>query len=180
MCFVDLETAFDRVSRRIMQWALRKKGLPEILVKVVIKSMGVQRQRLKLDQNSQKAFYVVVGVYKGSVLSPLLFAIVVDVVTENARESIMKEILYTDDLVLMNKMMEGLKERFLKLVSALESKGLKMNLEKTKVIVFGLEGEIIQSRIDSCGICGKRVTVNSVLCKKCDQWIHKKCSKLKK
>ena len=34
--------------------------------------------------------------------------------------------------------------------------------------------------VDPCEICGKRVTVNSVLCTKCDQWIHGRCSKLKK
>ena len=34
--FVDLEKAFDRVPRRVMEWAMRKKGLPEILVKVVM------------------------------------------------------------------------------------------------------------------------------------------------
>ena len=42
------------------------------------------------------------------------------------------------------------------------------------------EGEVIQSKIDPCKICCKKVTVNSVLCTKCDQWIHEKCSKLKK
>ena len=36
MCFVDLEKAFDSVPTRVMEWAMRKKGLPEILVKVVI------------------------------------------------------------------------------------------------------------------------------------------------
>ena len=72
----------------------------------------------------------------------------VNVVTENAKESLMKEILYADDLVLMSEMIEGLKERFLKWRSALESKGLKVNLEKTKMMVCELESEIIQSRID--------------------------------
>ena len=72
---------------------------------------------------------------------------------------------------------EGLKERFLKWRSALESKELKVNLEKTKVMVCGSEGEVIQSRIDPCGT---RVKVNSVLCTNCDQWIHGRCSKLKK
>ena len=62
----------------------------------------------------------------------------------------------------------------------MESKGLKVNLEKTKVIGYVSEGELIRSRIDLCGICGKRVTVNSVLRTKCDQWIHGRCSKLKK
>ena len=34
--FVDLEKAFDRVPQRVMEWAMRKKGLPEILVKAVM------------------------------------------------------------------------------------------------------------------------------------------------
>ena len=32
MCFVDLEKAFDRIPRKVMEWALRKKGLVEVLV----------------------------------------------------------------------------------------------------------------------------------------------------
>ena len=39
--------------------------------------------------------------------------------------------------------MEGLKKKFLKYRSALESKG-------QKVMVCGSEGEVIQSRIDPC------------------------------
>ena len=42
------------------------------------------------------------------------------------------------------------------------------------------EGKVTWSRIDQCGIRGKRVTVNSVLCTKYDQWIHGRCYKLKK
>ena len=47
-------------------------------------------------------------------LSPLLFAIAVDVISENARERLMNEILYADDLILMSKSMENLKEKFLR------------------------------------------------------------------
>ena len=36
MCFVDLEKAFDRVPRKVMEWAMRKKDFPEILVKAVM------------------------------------------------------------------------------------------------------------------------------------------------
>ena len=39
-----------------------------------------------------------------------------------------------------------------------------MNLGKTKVVVSGAEGEVTVSKIDPCGICGKRVMANSVLC----------------
>ena len=41
-----------------------------------------------------------------------MFAIVVGVITENARRGVVNELLYADDLVLMSKDMEDLKERF--------------------------------------------------------------------
>ena len=55
-----------------------------------------------------------------------------------------------------------------------------MNLRKTKVVVSGAEGEVTVSKIDPCGICGKRVTANSVLCVKCRKWIHRRCAKVKR
>ena len=36
MCFVDFEKVFDRVSRKVMEWAMRKKGLPEVIVGTVM------------------------------------------------------------------------------------------------------------------------------------------------
>ena len=32
MCFVDMEKAFDQVPRKVMEWALRKKGPSEVIV----------------------------------------------------------------------------------------------------------------------------------------------------
>ena len=60
-------------------------------------------------------FLIQVGVHQESVLSPLLFAIVVDVISEKAREGLMNEIWYADDLVLMSESKENLKEKFLKM-----------------------------------------------------------------
>ena len=57
-------------------------------------------------------FLVQVGVHQGSELSLLLFAIVVDVISENAREGMMNKMLYVDDLVLMRESIENLKEKF--------------------------------------------------------------------
>ena len=55
MCFVDLEKAFDRVPRRVMEWATRKKGLPEILVKAVM-SLYEGAQTKELDRVCRKNF----------------------------------------------------------------------------------------------------------------------------
>ena len=30
MCFVDTQKAFDRVPRKVMEWAMRKKGISEV------------------------------------------------------------------------------------------------------------------------------------------------------
>ena len=34
--FVDLEKAFDRVPRKVLEWAVRQKGTPEVLVRSVM------------------------------------------------------------------------------------------------------------------------------------------------
>ena len=49
--------------------------------------------------------------HQGSVLSPLIFASVVDVVTEHAREGLLNEILYADDLVLTSESLKDLREK---------------------------------------------------------------------
>ena len=104
--------------------------------------MRVQGRRLELGQGHRKNL-VRVGVHQESLLSPLIFAIVVDVVTEHARDRLLNEILYADDLVLMSESMDDLKERFQKWRSALKGKGLKVNAGKTKMMVSGTEGEIV-------------------------------------
>ena len=113
-------------------------------------------------------------------LSPLLFAVVVDVITENARRGVVNELLYADDLVIMSEDMEDLKERFWNWKDALESKGLKVNTKKRKVMVSRSEGEVYKIKIDSCGVCGRRVMASSVLYTKCGSWVYGKCAKIER
>ena len=178
MCFVDMEKAFDRVSRKVMEWAMRKKGLSEVIVRTVVSLYNGEKTRLRVRSAYSEEFEIKVGVHQGSVLSPLLFAIVADVFTENARRGVVNELLHADDLVLISETMEDLKERFWNWKDALESKDLKINTRKTKMMVSGSEEELFKSKIDLCGVCGKRVMANSVLCTKCGNWVYGKCAKI--
>ena len=36
MCFVDIEKAFDRVTRKVMEWVMKKKDIPEVVVRSVM------------------------------------------------------------------------------------------------------------------------------------------------
>ena len=132
MCFVELEKTFDRVPRKAMEWALRNKRLAKVLVQAVMSLYGGSRTKAGVGSGTSDEFWVRVGVHQGSVLSPLIFAIVVDVMTEHAREGLLNEILYADDLVLTSESLEDLRERFRRWRSALEDQGLKVNVGKTK------------------------------------------------
>ena len=70
------------------------------------------KTRVRVGLELSKEFEVKVRVHQGSVLSPLFFFIMVDKVTENVRNGLKSEILYTDDLVLTSEIMEGLREKF--------------------------------------------------------------------
>ena len=92
----------------------------------------------------------------------------------------MNEILYADDLELISESLEDLRERFQRWRRAFEGKGLKVNVGKTKMMLSETEGEITLSKIDPCGICGKRVGSNAVCYTQCMKWIHGRCTKMKK
>ena len=56
MCFVDLEKAFDRVPRKVMEWALRKKGLAEVLVQAVMSLYEGSRTKVKVGSGTSDEF----------------------------------------------------------------------------------------------------------------------------
>ena len=75
--------------------------------------------------------------------------------------------------ILMSESLENLKEKFLKCKEAFESKRLKVNLKKTKVVVSCSKGEVLKSKVNPCAKCGK-----SVMCTKCGKWVHGRCAKM--
>ena len=103
-----------------------EKGLLEILVKEVMSLNEGAEMKVRVGSGLSEEFFVKVGVHQGSVLSPLLFAMVIDKVTENARKRWMKQILYADKLVLMEETMKELRENFDEWREAFESKGMRV------------------------------------------------------
>ena len=79
--FVDLEKAIDRVPRDVVRWALRQLGVEEWLVQTVMVMYEKARTTVRTKQGSSEEFEVNVGVHQGSVISLLLFVVVMEVVT---------------------------------------------------------------------------------------------------
>ena len=46
MCFVDLDKAFDRVPRRVLGWAMRKRGIPEAMMRAVMSLYEATKTRV--------------------------------------------------------------------------------------------------------------------------------------
>ena len=78
--------AFDRVPRDVVRWALRQLGIEGWLVQTVMVTYEKTKDYCKNKQGSSEEFEVKVGVHQGSVLSPLLFVAVMEVVTGKVRE----------------------------------------------------------------------------------------------
>ena len=182
MCFVDLEKVFDRVLRKVLEWSMRKKRIPEDLVRSVMGLYEGAKTCFRVDSKLSEEFDIIVGIHKGSVLSPFVFALMVDVVTELAKKGALSELLHADDIVLMSETIEGLMGKFLKLKEALEGKGLKVNLGKSKVMVSSgnTKDGLYKSKVDPCGVSSLRAKVNSVLCAQCGKWIHGRCAGVKR
>ena len=66
--------------------------------------------------------------------------------------------------VLMSESIENLKKKFVKWKEVFESKGLKVNFKKIKVMVSSSKGEVLKSKVDPSAKCGKRV-MHSDVCK---------------
>ena len=173
MVFVDLEKAFDRVPRVLTESSLRIKGVVECYV-----NAGMNQEvlsQMKVEGENSKEFAVRVGIHQGSILLPLIFAVVMDVVTEEvAKEG--RALMYADDLVLICETKEEARQRFVAWRNAFESKGLKVNISKTKVMRCARDGAVKEAAVDPCSVCGKRVGVNSIHCATCGYWVHERCS----
>ena len=181
MAFVDLEKAFDRVPRKVIWWALRKLGVEEWIVRLVQGMYANARSRVRVGEGYSEEFEVKVSVHQGSVLSPLLFIIVLEALSREFRSGVPWEDLYADDLVIITESLEECVRRLLTWKEAMEKKGLRVNAGKTKIMSCSTGLDLLQSSGEfPFAVCRTGVGSNSIFCNGCKHWVHKKCSGLKR
>ena len=88
-------------------------------------------------KNSHQNFEVKVGMHQGSALSPLLFVIVMEEISREFRVALPWELLYADDLAVIAETQEELIKRLNEWKNNVESKGMRVNMNKTKVMISG-------------------------------------------
>ena len=88
-----------------------KVGVEEPLIKLVQSMYTNARSRVRMDDTCSDDFSVKVGLHQGSVLSPLLFIIVLEALSKDFRTGCPWELLYADDLVIVDETMEKVVDR---------------------------------------------------------------------
>jgi len=73
----------------------------------------------------------------GSALSPLLFVIVMEALSGEFRVALPWELLYADDFVVTAKTEDDLIKRLNEWKDNMENRGLRLNMNKTKVMISG-------------------------------------------
>ena len=83
--YFDLEKAFDRVPRRILWWVMRKLRIDEWIIQVVKSMYENAHSKVRIANSYSNPINVSVGVHQGSVLSPLVFIIVMEALSREFR-----------------------------------------------------------------------------------------------
>ena len=85
--FVDLEKAYDKVPRELIWYSLRRKGvLHKAYINITRDIYAGCKTSVVTSAGKTKGIEIEVGLHQGSALSPLLFVIITDVITEDIVE----------------------------------------------------------------------------------------------
>ena len=121
-------------------------GMNPNLVKVIQSMYNKTSQTLKINKGITRAFQTFRGVRQGCILSPRLFNLFINDIPkifDNACHPVANGdsleiscLMYADDLVLLSESPNGLQTCLERLETYTEKWGLKLNLKKTKVVIF--------------------------------------------
>ena len=173
--FVDLEKAYDKVPREEVWYCMRKSGLAEKYVRIVQDMYDDSITAVRCAVGVTEGFEVKVGLHQGSALSPCLFAMVMDRITDDIREEAPWTMMFADDIVICSESKEWLERKLESWRYALERRGMKVNRRKTEYMCVNerqdkgtvkMQGEEVAkvedfkylgSTVQSNGECGREV-----------------------
>ena len=92
-----------------------------------------------MNESSSEPFKVSVGVHQGALLSPLLFIIVMKALSREFRVGDPWELLHADDFAILSDSLVDLKNRLAAWKTSFKSHGLRVNVDKTKILVSSAE-----------------------------------------
>ena len=102
---------------------MTKLGVEEWIVRLVQGMYANARSRVRVGEGYSEEFEVKVGVHQGSVLSPQLFIIVLEALSQEFHSGVPWEDLYADDLVIIAESLEECVRRLLTWKEEMKKKG---------------------------------------------------------
>ena len=139
--FVDLEKAYDRVPREELWYCMRKSGIVEKYVQLVQDMYEGSETVVRYAVGTTKSFKVKVGLHKGSALSPFLFAVIMDRLTDEVRREPPLTMLFADDIVICEETRKEVERRLESWKYALERKRMKVSRSKTEYLCINGEND---------------------------------------
>ena len=164
-CFIDYAKAFDCVDHNKLRKILEEMGMPDHLTCLLRNLYAGQKATVITGHGRTDWFQIGKGVRQGCILSPYLFNLCVEYIMRNAgleeaqagvkiaRRNINK-LRYADDTTLMAESEEALKSLLMKVKEESRKVGLKLNIQKTKIMVSGpissweIDGEKVEKVAD--------------------------------
>ncbi|KAK3537219.1 hypothetical protein QTP70_003376 [Hemibagrus guttatus] len=171
----NLEKAYDRVPREELWYCMRKSGVAEKYIRVVQDMYERSRTVVRCAVGQTEEFNVEVGLHQRLALSPFLFAIVMDQLSEEVRQESPCTMMFADDIVICSESREQVEENLERWRFVLKRRGMKVSRSKTEYMCVNeregsgtvrLQGEEVKkvqefkylgSTVQSNGECGKEV-----------------------
>ena len=147
-CFTDYAKAFDSVDHSKLSKILQELGIPDQLTCLLRNLYAGQEATVRTGHGTTDWFQIGKGVCQGCILSPCLFNLYAEYIMRNAgldeaqagikiaRKNI-SNVIYADDTTLMAESEEKLKSLLMKVKEESEKEGLKLNIQKTKIMASG-------------------------------------------
>ena len=147
-CLIDYVKAFDCVEHNKLWKILKEMGIPDHLTCLLRNLYTDQEATVRTGHGTTDWFQIGKGVRQGCILSPCLFNLYAEYVMRNAGLEEAKtgikfagrninNLRYADDTTLMAESEEELKSLLMKVKKESEKVGLKLSIQKTKIMASG-------------------------------------------